>query len=188
MDEIYLELKAANKNCTKNFKEVAKTQYHNCEIFEYALEYVNSSSSFRRTGKTLYLEEITDDSIIIRLTSETPLQIASKSLAGFSRKLLSIDKELGLGIFDDFIYNNTLFRNSELPTPNALKVNQNMSDATALKLCVDVFCGEDITTSKEEQMYMTHINKAIKDILFQYSRRKRLKTYATKVTTLTMGD
>lgn len=178
MNEIYLELKAANKNCTKSFKEIAKTEYHKSPIFEYALEYVNSSSSFRRTGKTLYLEEITDDSIVIKLTSETPLQMASKSLAGFSRKLLSIDKELEQGLFDDLIYNNTLFRNKEVSAPHSTGVDENMSDATALKLCVDIFCN-DITTSKEEQMYISHVNKAIKDILFQYSRRKRLEAYST---------
>ncbi len=179
MEEIILELRAANKNCTANFIEIAKRTYHDSPIFHYAVEYCNASASFRRVGKTLHLLDVTDNSLIIKLISETPLQMASKSLSGFSRRLLSIDKELGEGIFDDLKYNDTLFRSREFPMDDDFLEyeEEDMSDSEALKMCVDVFC-TDITMTKEEKKCAENVNKQIKKALFEYKRQKRLNAYA----------
>ena len=178
MDAIYLELRPANKKCCANFIEISKVEYNHSPIFEYALRYANDSSSFKRTGKKLSLAEISEDHMTVKLTSEAPLQMASKSLAGFTRKLLSIDEELGNEIFKDLTYNNTLFRNREVPPiKEPFVMEEEMSDTAALKLCVDVFCN-DITTTKEERKYNENINRQIKLLLAEYSRQKRLAAYA----------
>ena len=157
-------------------------QYHNNPIFEYTAAAVNASQSFKRTGKTLEIKEIRVDSIIVKLTSQTALQMASKSLAGFTRKLLSIDKELGANLFDEFIYNNTLFKNIEIPASSLDTHSEPLSDSAALKRCVDIFCN-DITTSREEQQYNEQIKQEIKSILFKYEQHKRLSKYATLMKT-----
>ena len=181
MNKIYLKLTPANKKCTTSFKDVAKNKYHNMPIFEFALEYVNYGDTFTRAGKALYLEEIHDDCLIIRLESKTPLKMASKSLAGFTRKLISIDNEMGTHIFDDFIYNNTVFKNTEVPAPEKEDLTvDTITNTEALKLCVDIF-SNDVFASAEEEKYYANVNRAIKGILVDYSRTKRLKTYAVEI-------
>ena len=107
--------------------------------------------------------------------------MASKSLAGFTRKLLSVDKEMGTNLFDDFIYNNTLFKNCEIPAPDTEDITvDNMTNTQALKLCVDVF-SNDLYTSAEEQKFYSNINHAIKGILVEYQRRRRLMEYTNRI-------
>ena len=83
MDIKYFELRAANKECQEKFSEVAKQQYQGTPIFEQACSYVNNSASYKRTGRHLEIIEISDYYIKVKLSSETKLEMASKSLAGF---------------------------------------------------------------------------------------------------------
>lgn len=116
MDIIYFELRAANKDCQEKFSDVAKKKYKCTPIFEHACNYVNNSSSYKRTGRHLEIIEIADLYIKVKLTSETRLEMASKSLAGFTRELLRIDQEMDPDedkqLFRLFTYNNTLFKNT----------------------------------------------------------------------------
>lgn len=107
------------------------------------------------------------------MTSESKLEMASKSLAGFSRELLRIDQSMNPDadsrLFRYFSYNSSLFRNSEI---DIREINQNdtldMSDVDALKRCVDLFC-DNMTTSKEEAKRRQEARKAIKNILLDYT-------------------
>ena len=94
MDIRYFELRAANKDCKEKFSDVAKKKYAGVPIFEHACNYVNNSQSYKRTGRHLEIIEIGDYYIKVKLTSESKLEMASKSLAGFTRELLRVDQEL----------------------------------------------------------------------------------------------
>ena len=83
MDIRYFELRAANKDCKEKFSDVAKKKYAGVPIFEHACNYVNNSQSYKRTGRHLEIIEIGDYYIKVKLTSESKLEMASKSLAGF---------------------------------------------------------------------------------------------------------
>jgi len=173
MDVKYFELRAANKQCVEKFTDIAKQKVDKVPIFDHACEYVNNSSSYKRNGRRLEIMDIRDYSIIVKLTSESKLEMASKSLAGFSRELLRIDQSMNPDadsrLFRYFSYNSSLFRNSEI---DIREINQNdtldMSDVDALKRCVDLFC-DNMTTSKEEAKRRQEARKAIKNILLDYT-------------------
>ena len=94
MDIRYFELRAANKDCQEKFSEIAKQMYKGVPIFEHACNYVNNSASYKRTGRHLEIVEIKEHSITVKLSSKSKREMASKSLAGFTRELLRIDQEL----------------------------------------------------------------------------------------------
>ena len=184
MDVIYLELSAANKECRDKFTEIAKVLYQGKPIFEHARDYMNESPSYKRTGRHMDLVQISDYSILIKLTSESKLEMASKSLAGFSRELLRVDQELNPSeekrLFRNCINNSTLFRNI---TVDALEVGVNpeeMSDVDALKLCVEIFCNS-LTSTKEEAAIISSSKKKIKQTLREYQQLNRLASYSKKM-------
>lgn len=186
MDVRYLELSAANKECKEKFTDIAKVVYKGKPIFEYARDYVNESPSYKRTGRHLELVSISDYSMMVKLTSESKLEMASKSLAGFSRELLRVDLELNPSederLFRMFVYNNTLFRNVQVEAPKSEGGIDyaEMSDVDALKLCVEIFCN-NMTSTKEEAVILASSKKKIKQILGEYQRMNRLSSYAKKV-------
>ena len=185
MDIKYFELRAANKDCKETFSEIATQMFNNKPIFEHATNYVNNSGSYKRNGRKLELVEIKDYSITVKLSSESPLEMASKSLAGFSRELLRVDKELnpdeGKRFFSYFIYKSTLFRNTQIDMKEIeTERTDEMSDVDALKLCVDLFCN-GMTTSKEEASMAASMKKEIKKLLSQYDRFTRLNSYSSKM-------
>ena len=185
MDIIYFELRAANKDCLDKFTDVAKKKYKGTPIFEHACNYVNSSTSYKRTGRKLEIIEIADLYLKVKLTSETPLEMASKSLAGFSRELIRVDKEMypdeDQQLFRLFIYNNTLFKNTQYEDEDQFKVDSaEMSDVDALQLCVQVFCNT-MTSTKEEAAMNEVTKKQLKEILANFSRMKRLNAYNEKM-------
>ena len=186
MDIKTLELRAANKDCEDKFTDVAKTEYDGMPIFEHACNYVNNSASYKRTGRHLDILEIKDYSIIVRLTSESKLEMASKSLAGFSRELIRVDQELHPveeeRIFYSFTYNNTLFKNTSI-APDGIyleTVKRDISDVEALKLCVEIFCN-GMTGSKMEAAMIATTKKDIKKLLLKYVDLKRLGSYEDKM-------
>lgn len=145
MDIKYFELRAANKDCKETFSEIATRVFKDKPIFEHASNYVNNSGSYKRNGRKLEIIEIKDYSITVKLSSESPLEMASKSLVGFSRELLRVDKELnpdeGKRLFRYFIYKSTLFRNTQIDMKEIeTERSDEISDVDALKLCVDLFC------------------------------------------------
>ena len=172
MDVQYFELRAANRQCTDKFTDVAKVRVENVPIFEHACNYVNNSSSYKRNGRKLEIVEIRDYCIIVKLTSDTKLEMASKSLAGFTRELLRVDETLHQEkenrLFTYFLYSNTLFRNKQI---DIKEIDQNdtmeMSDTEALKKCVDLFCSS-ITNSKEAAKRQTEAKNKVKQILLDY--------------------
>lgn len=181
MNVICFELRAANKECKEKFTDIAKVEYAGKPIFDYACDYINDSSSYRRAGRRLEILEIADSYINVKLTSETPLEMASKSLAGFSRELIRIDQEMHLDeskqLFKTFIYNKTLFKNRQIENGIQDDVEiEKMSDVDALQLCVQVFCNT-MTATKEEALMNELTKKQIKKALADYKVTKRLLAY-----------
>ena len=178
MDIRYFELRAANKDCKEKFSDVAKKKYAGVPIFEHACNYVNNSQSYKRTGRHLEIIEIGDYYIKVKLTSESKLEMASKSLAGFTRELLRVDQELfpdeGQRVFRLFIYNSTSVEELEHTD------SDEMSDVEALKLCVEVFCNS-MTASKEEAVMNSRMKREVKKLLAEYARFKRMNTYRDKM-------
>lgn len=185
MDIRYLELRAANKECQEKFSEIAKQMYNGVPIFEHACNYVNNSASYKRTGRRLEIVEISEYSIVVKLSSESKLEMASKSIAGFSRELLRVDQELypdeGNRLFRMFIYNSTLFRNTQIEVEElAREESRELSDVDALKKCVEIFCN-GMTGSKEEAAALANAKHKIKDILHEYEQFQRLNGYAKRM-------
>lgn len=185
MDIKYFELRAANKDCKEKFSEIAKQQYQGIPIFEQACSYVNNSASYKRNGRHLEITEISDYYIKVKLSSETKLEMASKSLAGFTRELLRIDQELypnkDKQLFRMFTYNKTLFKNKQYSVEETMQEKSaEISDVEALKLCVEIFCN-GMTTSKEEAVMNKTTKSEIKKILAEYTRFRRMNSYINKM-------
>ena len=185
MDIRYLELRAANKECQEKFSEIAKQMYNGVPIFEHACNYVNNSASYKRTGRRLEIVEIGEYSIVVKLSSESKLEMASKSIAGFSRELLRVDQELfpdeANRLFRLFIYNSTLFRNTQIEVNElAREEKREMSDVDALKTCVEIFCN-GMTGSKEEAAVLANTKNKIKELLHEYEQFQRMNSYAKKM-------
>lgn len=122
---------------------------------------------------------------MVKLTSETKLEMASKSLAGFTRELLRIDQELfpdeGKQLFRAFIYNSTLFKNVQLEVAELAKEEKReLSDVDALKKCVEIFCS-GMTGSKEEAAVLSNTKNKIKELLQEYEQFQRINSYAKKM-------
>lgn len=182
MDIRYFELRAANKDCSEKFSDIASKTIDGKSIFELACEYVNSSNGYKRNGRKLEILNIHDYIISVRLSSENKLEMASKSLAGFTRELLRLDRELHPNeaeqFFRTFLYNNTLFKNTQIESGSLKSYsNDEMSDVEALKRCVDLFCN-GMTVSKQESIQADRAKKEIKEILMNYNRFTRLQSYS----------
>ena len=111
--------------------------------------------------------------------------MASKSIAGFSRELLRVDQELypdeADRLFRLFIYNSTLFRNTQLEVAELTKQeSREISDVDALKKCVEIFCS-NMTGTKEEAAVLANTKHKIKEILHEYEQFQRVNGYAKKM-------
>lgn len=185
MDIICFELSAANKACLKKFTEVAKQLYNGVPIFEHACSFVNNSASYRRSGRRLELIDVQDYHIIVKLTSEGKLEMASKSLSGFTRELLRVDRELypeeENHLFGEFLMNSTLFRNVQVDVQNKVNIQKSgLSDVEALKMCVELFCN-NATNTKAEAGCQAQLKKKVKSLLMEYSRAKRMYSYYSRM-------
>ena len=185
LDIICFELSAAKKDCSKKFSEVAEQLYNGVPIFEHACDFVNNSASYKRSGRRLELVEVDDYHITVKLTSEGKLEMASKSLSGFTRELLRVDRELypeeQNHLFGEFLMNNTLFRNVQVDVNSKETVRANeLSDVEALKLCVELFCN-NATTTKAEAGYQSQLKQKMKGLLKEYSRAKRMYSYYSRM-------
>ena len=185
MDIRYFELRAANKDCKEKFSDIAKQMYKGVPIFEHACNYVNNSASYKRTGRQLEILEIREYSIRVKLISESKLEMASKSLAGFTRELLRIDQELnpdeGKRLFRLFVYNSTLFKNTPIEVEELAKDDSyELSDVEALKKCVEIFCN-GMTGSKEEAAVFANTKKKLKSVLQEFEQFQRINSYAGRM-------
>ncbi len=183
MDIVTFELRAANKDCTDKFTDIAKVKYEGKPLFEHACEYANNSTSYKKSGRKLELVSVAEDCVRVRLYSEGKLEMPSKSLAGFSRELMRVDAELhsdeSESLFRNFVYGSALFRNIELAESDIMTEMLEMSDVDALKKCVDIFCNT-IVSGKEANALLDETKKSIKDVLKRYETSARLIAYAKK--------
>lgn len=183
MNVVTFELRAANKDCTDSFTDIAKVVYDKKPIFEHACDYANCSSSYKKSGRRLELLSVEEDCVRVRLYSEGRLEMPSKSLAGFSRELLRIDSELhpkeNKRLFRNFMYGSALFRNIELAESDVATALCELSDVDALKKCVDIFCNT-MVSGKEANALLEDTKSAIKDILKKYDASSRMIVYSKK--------
>ena len=84
-------------------------------------------------------------------------------------------------LFRMFIYNNTLFRNTQIEMEElSREQSRELSDVDALKKCVEIFCN-GMTGSKEEAVILANTKQKIKDVLYEYEQFKRMNSYAKKL-------
>lgn len=216
MNTVLLRLSAANKDCRKSFIEIQEEKYHGVPIFDHACEYVNQSASYRRNRRKIEIIEITDIFLVVRMYTEGNLEMASKAMAGFTRELLKVDKELYPDeenhIFGPCIANDTLFKYQQISEPSfsfdeynhnqamdfsfdcysdnigcTIEWNKSreLSNVEALKLCVDLFCG-NASKLRSDYNEMEKAKEEIKRILrnvllssYEYSNsaRRMMKYY-----------
>lgn len=175
METHFIELSPANKECDIDFCRINEESFKGKSIFKYAEDYANASDSFKRTGKKMEILEIRPKTIRIRIISETSLQMVSKSLSGFSRELIRIDgvrEDEGKDrLFADCIYNHSLFKSTIVADVESLEETaENLSNASALKMCVDLFYG-DTTKTKEQFKARQEAKTQIKKILLDYKNK-----------------
>lgn len=178
MNITQLKLYAANGKCERSFCDIEKEQYKGESIFKRACEYTNRSGNFMRYGRKMEIISISTDYIGVKLYSEEELKMPSKSMSGFTRELLRMDKELypdeEYHIFGSCMHKGALFKYQEEPdgfdnpdfdfdvleyllsredsdsnmhTPSEEELKKleykETSDIDALKMCVDLFCGNN---------------------------------------------
>lgn len=172
METHYLELRPAKKTSNINFEIVSKEEFKGKGVFEHSIDYANKSESFKRAGKQIELVECHADYLLIKITSDTRLQMVSKSLAGFSRELIRVDNiresEGKIRLFSDCVYNHALFRSKVVIGQEKLEESaENLSNASALKICVDLFYGDTVKT-KEQSDIKKDFSLSIKKLLINY--------------------
>lgn len=187
MDIVIFELRPANRGCRDDFTVIAEDSKSADSaagnIFARACEYVNGSASYKRSGRHLELLEIAPEYIRVRLQSESKLEMASKSLAGFSRELLRIDEEInpeGQRFFKNMVYGNSLFRNVQVNSGEESGAEDTMTDADILKRCVDIFC-TTATSGKEQSAALKKVKADITNAIREYDRFRRLCEYEKKI-------
>ncbi|MCB2354416.1 hypothetical protein [Clostridium estertheticum] len=172
METHYLELSPAKKDSTINFQTVSKEQFKNKGVIDHSIDYANESASFKRTGKHMELVKCHSDYLLIKITSDISLQMVSKSLAGFSRELIRVDDireaEGKVRLFEDCVYNHAVFKSKVVIGQEKLEESaEDLSDASALKMCVDLFYGDTIKT-KEQLEIKKDFGSRIKKLLITY--------------------
>ena len=117
---------------SKKYVSLDYTKYK--DIFSESCTYINRGLAFTRDQKALKILSIEKEKITVQLESANPLQNPTRSLSALTRFLTSNYS----GIFEDYVYNKTLFNMSLIST---------ISDAEMLKIIVDLTVG---FTSKSE--------------------------------------
>ncbi len=188
MNVVTFELRAANKDCSDSFTDIARVVFEGKPIFEHACEYANCSSSYKKSGRKLELLSVEEDCVRVRLYSEGKLEMPSKSLAGFSRELLRVDSELhpkeAKRLFKSFMYGSALFRNIELAESDIVNDLSEISDVEALKKCIDIFCST-MVSGKEANALLEDTKSAIKEVLKKYDTSSRMISYSKKAKEIT---
>lgn len=181
MEEHFLKLSPANQNSSVDFLRISNEQFKGVRVLEYAMNHTNNSDSFKRARKELELVEVHARYLIVRITSEVPLQMVSKSLSGFSRELIRIDdireaEEKKTRLFEDCVYNHSLFKSQIIEHPEELteKISPTeLSSATALKMLIDLFYG-DTTKTKVQQKVRQKAIAEVKQTLVAYKNEMEL--------------
>lgn len=132
--ELYrFRLTPADRKSYLNFKNID----NNYSLFTTAATNCSQGVSFKRDGKKIVIEEITEDYIIITLYSSMPLASPTRTLSAFSRELLRLDKETKL--LENSVYNHTLFNSQLLEiTPYEQMTIKDISDTVLLKAIIDL--------------------------------------------------
>lgn len=169
MEEYFLKLTPANRKGNIDFSVIAMETFEEIPIFSYAENYVNQTDNFQKRKKILQILEIESGYLIVKLSSASKLEMASKSLAGFSRELLRIDERRALEgkprLFEAAIYNHGLFKSEIVRGKEEIaETASNLSDSAALKLFIDLLYREP-TKTREDSKKREEAIFSIKEIL-----------------------
>ncbi len=178
---VYLELCPANRNCKEKFTDIKDVLFNGKPIFEYAADWVNASAVYKRSGRKMAIEEITDYGIKVKLISNNELAMPAKSLSGFTRALLNADTEMNgeVKLFKNFCYCGSLFKNKQISESEAKVETIELADVDALKICVDLFC-DSIGTGKASNSLRKEAKSSIKKILKDYLFQNRMLAYVER--------
>lgn len=107
---------------------------------------VNSGIVYRRDDKSIEIEKIEKQRIVLKLTCRTSLLHSARSLSAVTRYLTTYYQE----VFKDEIYNKTLFRMRLLSQESSFgRHGSDISDAELLKGVVDLLYTYTTSTKKE---------------------------------------
>lgn len=155
--ELYrFKLTPARRKAKLNFSCIE----NDFSLFSLAANNCNQGVSFKRDGKKIIIDEITDTYLIITLQSSAPLHAPTRTLSALSRELLRLDKSSN--VLSESVYNHTLF--STEPLPNIVYNNkkiEDIPDSEYLKTFFDLI-GNDIIKAN----YSKELNE-IKTILLK---------------------
>lgn len=153
-------LSAADRKANINFKKLENTY----RIFTTAARNCNSGLSFKRDGKQIVIDKITESAIELTLSSAVPLPSPNRTLSAYSRELIRMDKTTPL--LSDMIYNHTLFSIQRLENIPVKKTSiEEISDSELLKSIIDMmFC----SSAKIDADTRTRIIKEVKQIMLPF--------------------
>ena len=95
---------------SKKYVSLDYTKYK--DIFSESCTYINRGLAFTRDQKALKILSIEKEKITVQLESANPLQNPTRSLSALTRFLTSNYS----GIFEEYVYNKTLFNMSLIST------------------------------------------------------------------------
>lgn len=160
--ELYrFSLTPSNRKALLNFLEI-ENQHH---LFTTAAHNCTYGVSFKRDGKQIVIDNITEQTIDLTLFSVAPLTAPNRTLSAFSRELLRLDKHKDL--LSSAIYNHTLFKTEILPNylnENIITLEQ-VSDSEMLKSLVDLIFSTNLQIPPEQR---TDAINAIKQIMLPF--------------------
>lgn len=137
------------------------------DIFSESCTYINRGLAFTRDQKTLKILSIEREKITVQLESANPLQNPTRSLSALTRFLTSNYS----GIFEEYVYNKTLFKMSLINTiSDDSDADVTISDAEMLKIIVDLTVGFT-SKSESESSKRKKILDQIKDLIKPYIQK-----------------
>lgn len=167
MEYYRFQLLPANRKAGIDFEEIE----NNTNLFSVAAENCNQGLCFKRTKKEIEIEDISPESITLVLASASPLENAIRSLSGFSRELLRLDKENGT--LRDCVYNHTLFRSQALEMLPQNRLSEvTISDSELIKAVIDLLFSNSPVYRKDLTKRETTI-AGIKELLLPYIQEAR---------------
>lgn len=162
MEFYRFSLSPADRKSTINFKEMEDNHH----LLTTAANNCNIGVSFKRDGKKLIIEEITDSTILLTLSAITALHSPARTLSAYSRELIRIDKATCL--LSSSIYNHTLFNTQLLDNIPSKKISvDQISDSELLKAIIDLLFS---ASEKYDLASKSNAINQLKEIMLPYMK------------------
>ena len=162
MQYYYFILTPANKKLMPgdfNFKKVEEET----SLFSDSEKMANNGA-FKRDGKKVTIEEITENFIRVKLSCLAPLPNAGRSLSTFSRAIM---RHSSADVLKNCIYYNSLFNCEMIEVMEQAKDNREFSDTEFLKATIDLLFSNSIIYTHDPERRKATIDK-LKELLLPY--------------------